>query len=206
MVNEILLGLTLAAIPGPINVEIVRNGVNRNRHQTLLFSSGVMASELTKATVVYLGLYQFLTYRITQTILWSWGCLFLTYFGIVTLKNSGLPAVNDNLSEKNNGNSFAEGFLLAFSNPLAIIFWVGIYGSMIASNLSAVEKISGAISGLSIIFGIGVWLIGFTLLVIFSRRFITHKVMTVISLLCGIALLAFAAKFGYQAITSIMNK
>lgn len=197
MKEGILLGLSLAAPIGPVNVEIIRRGI-KDWRQGVLTSIGTVASEITRLLIVFVGLYHFLESRGAKFILWLFGFVILTYLGFGAIKE-GFGKTKIKLDqEKIKGNSFVVGYLLTISNPLGIVFWVGIYGSLLTS-ISITERFAGIITGFWILIGIILWLTVFNILIYFGKTIIVKKIFNYISLISGVVLLYFALKFGYQA-------
>lgn len=197
MKESILLGLSLAAPIGPINIEIIRRGL-KNRKEAVLTSFGAILAEITRLFLVFIGLHHFLDNWMAKFILWVFGFAVLAYLGLSTIRgyfNNNKPC----FSEKSfRGNSVLAGYLLTISNPLGIVFWVGIYGSVLASS-SLSNKLAGLTMGFWILTGITIWLIILNTLIHFGKKFINQKVFRYISLAGGLILLFFALKFVYQA-------
>src|SRR5690606_34624343 len=83
---------------------------------------------------VYFGVIHLLDSPFIKTFLWLFGFFVLVYTGVESIKDAGkISSSNDSNS---GGNSllktFMSGFLISLLNPLSILFWLGIYGSILA--------------------------------------------------------------------------
>ncbi len=95
--------------------------------------------------------------------------------------------------------SFASGFLIAISNPLNIIFWIGIYGAVLTSAISAVGKEQALLYSITIFVGIMILDLFMATSIHFGRRLLDNRMMKWISIFAGIVLVGF----GYEAIKGV---
>ena len=87
----------------------------------------------------------------------------MIYLGYESMKEATKQVQYISSGEKEHPlKSFLSGFAIAISNPLNIIFWIGIYGSVLTSAMNTIGKeqalwYSAAIL-LGLCFGIYLWL------------------------------------------------
>lgn len=88
--------------------------------------------------LIYLGLVKFLSMPEIQVFLWIFGALVLVYSGvesIVTAEKVDIQATTRN--KESLLRSFMTGFAVSITSPLSILFWLGIYGSILAKTAAA---------------------------------------------------------------------
>ncbi|MET3697148.1 threonine/homoserine/homoserine lactone efflux protein [Bacillus oleivorans] len=203
--SYLLLGLSLAAPIGPINSAQLDRGIKYGFFHSWFIGLGAMTADAFYMILVYLGVVHFLDTPFMQTFLWSFGSFVLVYTGVETIINSG-PSVTGSIRKKEPVyRSFLAGFLLSISNPLTILFWLGIYGSVLAKTATTYDV--GQLWLYSSVILIGVMLWDFTMAFISSsfRKFLNMKMLNLISKLSGLSLIGFGFYFGYQAILVLMG-
>lgn len=204
--SYIFLGLSLAAPIGPINAAQLDKGIKSGFTHAWFIGLGSLAADIVYMLAVYFGVVHFLEIPFMKTFLWSFGCFVLIYTGIEGL----LSAKQMDQSEKRDKpeplfKTFFTGFFLSISNPLTILFWLGIYGSVLAKTASEYDASHLALYSSAIILGLILW--DFTMAIVSSsfRKFLTNRVLTFISLLSGLSLVGFGIYFGYQACKLLFN-
>lgn len=154
---------------------------------------------------VFLGLSQFIEIPIVKLFLWSFGCFVLLYSGIEGLLGAGKIVMNSRKSDESLKKSFFTGFLMSISNPLTILFWLGIYGSVLAKTASTYGASQLLLFSSAIILGLLIWDVCMAAVASSFRRLLTTKVLTLITIISSISLLGFGLYFGYEAYKVIFN-
>lgn len=201
----IFLGLSLAAPIGPVNAAQLDKGIRKGFLHAWIFGLGAVVADALYMMVVYLGVVRFLDIPFMQTFLWFFGCFVLTYTGIESLLKAGQIETEGRRNDDSHFKSFLSGFLMSISNPLTILFWLGIYGSVLAKTASSYGTSELALYSTAILIGILVWDITMASVASGFRRILTAKLLTAISLLSGLSLIAFGVYFGLQAIKVLVN-
>ncbi|WP_235207667.1 LysE family translocator [Geobacillus icigianus] len=101
--------------------------------------------------------------------------------------------------------SYLSGFSIAISNPLNIVFWVSIYGSVLAMELNSVEKYRALAKSSAIFLGIALWDLTVALSVHFGRKMISEKWLKWLSVAAGITLIGFGISFAYKAFQTFLH-
>ena len=96
-------------------------------------------------------------------------------------------------------NSFIAGYLITLSNPMTIVWWVGVFGSIISPTIHSALANSFAIIG-----GVLLWFLTLSLLLHWGNKFINKKTMKYVSLIAGLIIIGFGLYFGYNAVISIV--
>lgn len=202
-----LLGISLSAPIGPINAAQLNKGMHHGFLHAWLVGLGGMISDLLFMLLIYFGVASFLTTPFMKTFLWLFGCFILVYTGIESVigaKNSleAGPSVKASSKRK----SFLMGFLIAISNPLNIIFWLGIYGAVLAKTSDLYSNYQLILYSCGIFLGIIVWDIFMAGVASTFRKFFRQRALSIIAIGCGIMLIGFGLYFGYEAITFFMQR
>jgi threonine/homoserine/homoserine lactone efflux protein len=203
--SYILLGLTLAAPIGPVNSARLDKGIKNGFWHAWIVGAGSMAADAIFMCLVYVGMVQFLDIPVIQIFLWLFGGFILIYSGIesmTSLKSFSLETVRkkDSLTK-----CFLTGFIMSISSPLSILFWLGIYGSILAKTASENGTGDLLIYSSMIFLGLTAWDIFVALLTTSLRRYFHSNILTIISILSGISLVGFGVYFGYHGIVSLFK-
>ncbi|RIW38492.1 amino acid transporter [Bacillus salacetis] len=203
--SYILLGLTLAAPIGPVNSARLDKGIKNGFWHAWIVGAGSMAADAIFMILVYVGMVQFLDIPAVQIFLWLFGGFILIYSGIESMTSVKTVSF-DNLRKKDSlVKCFFTGFIMSISSPLSILFWLGIYGSILAKTASESGTGDLLIYSSMIFLGLTLWDIFVALLTTSLKRFFHSNILFIISLLSGISLIGFGAYFAYQGIISLIK-
>jgi len=197
--SYILLGLSLAAPIGPINAAQIDRGIRNGFMNSWLIGVGAVIADGVYMLVVYIGVVQFLETAFMQTFLWFFGCFVLMYTGIETFMNAGKINLEQSRGKEPLIKSFFSGFLMSISNPLTILFWLGIYGSVLAKTAASSNPTQLVLYSCAIFIGLLIWDIAMASVSSSFRKFLTPQLLVGISCLSGLSLIGFGIYFGMQA-------
>ncbi|SMO77694.1 LysE family translocator [Melghirimyces algeriensis] len=203
----VLLGLSLSVPIGAITIEMIKRGMKHGFTHSWLVGIGGMSADVVLMFLIYFGVASVLTYPLAKLILWVAGFFVLLYLGYESIKEAFKDvdvAVQSKLDSKTS-KAFFSGFLIAISNPQNIIFWIGIYGSVLASTVESVGEGNALLYSSAIFIGIIVWDLFVSISVHYGRKFINQKYMKWVSVSAGFALIGFGAFFGFRAIESVIH-
>ncbi|MGG0658063.1 LysE family transporter [Rummeliibacillus pycnus] len=198
------LGVSLAAPIGPVKATLLNLGINNGFFHAWFFSLGAIATDLMYMLLVYLGIGQFIEYPMIQSILWSFGCFVLLYTGIENLLTMHKVKFNPQFKKKVRlRHSFRSGFLIALLNPLTILFWLGIYGSVLVGGSGRLSGIEMVLYSLFIL--LGIILVDFIMATVSSgsRKILSTKFLNIVSALSSISMIGFGIHFGILAYHSL---
>ncbi|MFS0863820.1 LysE family transporter [Fredinandcohnia sp. 179-A 10B2 NHS] len=205
LLSYILLGLTLAAPIGPVNSARLDKGIKNGFWHAWVVGAGSMIADGIFMLLVYLGLVQFLGIPGVQVFLWLFGGFVLIYTGIESMLGANSVDLEYSRNKDSLLKCFLTGFIMSITSPLSILFWLGIYGSVLAK--TAQENGTGELLIYSsmIFIGLTLWDIFVAALTTFFRKYLNSIVLIWISILSGLSLLGFGVYFAYQGITTLFG-
>ncbi|MDQ6600171.1 amino acid transporter [Bacillus salipaludis] len=197
--SYILLGLSLAAPIGPINAAQIDRGIRSGFMHAWLIGVGAVVADGIYMLIVYIGVVQFLETPIVQTFLWLFGSFVLIYTGVESILKAGTLSLEYTRNKEPLIKSFFSGFFMSISNPLTILFWLGIYGSVLAKTAATSNSAELIVYSTAIFIGLLLWDITMAGVSSSFRNFLTSRLLVMISLFSGLSLIGFGLYFGIQA-------
>lgn len=205
VLSYIVLGLSLSIPVGPINIEMIKRGIKRGFWHSWVVGLGGMSADIVFMLLIYLGVSTYLTTPIAKLIMWIFGFLILVYLGYESIRDAFKKiTIADEAKKESKPKSYLSGFLIAISNPLNIIFWIGIYGSVLTTALNTVGPGKSLLYSSAIFIGIAAWDLTVASSVHFGRKFVNQRFLKWLSVIAGLALIGFGISFGYQAIKNVL--
>ena len=195
----ILLGLSLSAPVGPINAAQLNKGIHNGFLHAWLIGLGAMVGDVLFMLLIYFGVAQFLTTPFMKSFLWLFGFFILMYTGIESILTAKNSLEADTTVKESTSKSFRTGFFMAISNPLNIIFWLGIYGAVLAKTSDLYSHAQLLIYSGGIFLGIFLWDIIMASIATSFRKFMNARALQFISVGAGVSLIGFGLYFGYEA-------
>lgn len=150
--------------------------------------------------------YIWLLYILGSYIFWSfpswkrfYGFFVLTYTGIECVLNAGKFSLDEQHTRDFHISSFFSGFFMSISNPLTILFWLGIYGSILANTTDKYDLQHILFYSSAIFLGLLSWDFSMALIASSFRRLLTKPLLMTISCISGFSLIGFGIYFAIQA-------
>lgn len=143
------------------------------------------------------------------TFLWLFGFFVLTYTGIETLKNVREPMdVRSSRGKPSYRKTFASGFLISLSNPLSILFWLGIYGSILAKTAEAYNMNQLLIYSSGIMIGILIWDFCMAITASTFRNLLHEKLLRGLTGIAGVSLCVWLLLWlsGHQTVIGLIHE
>lgn len=196
----IFLGISMAATIGPVKTVLINTGFKNGFFHAWFFSLGALVTDIIYMFIVYFGIGQFIDSLYLKIFLWSFGCFVLLYTGIENLLS--LHKIDMNLKTGKMTrlrNSILAGLFMSMLNPLTILFWLGIYGSMLAKTAGISSDYQIIINSIAIL--LGIILVDFIMAFLSSaaRKLLSTKILKTVSLISSIIMIGFGIYFGMQA-------
>ncbi len=202
VIRNIILGISLAAPVGPVNVEVIKRGLKHGFLPAFLLSLGAASADTTYLLLVYFGLSNFINIPIAKASIWIFGAIVSLYLGYQSIKEYFEKIDLEKPKVKTGRNSFVAGYMITISNPMTIVWWLGVFGAILSSTVQTVTKTTALLNSLAIIIGVVLWFFALSLLLHWGKRFVNEKTMQYISVIAGLILIGFGLYFGYNAIGS----
>ena len=186
------LGFSLAAPFGPINLELLKQTLSRNKGWVfgLMTGFGAMTGDLIIAmTAMYLGeeklketieisavKYSLLIVNVLILCYISWGAWnaeivddFIDSDGEEIFSNSSLA------------NQYSKGFLLVMTSPWSYFWWVSFGSYLLGRGIDLSSFTDKLVATIFFLSGILFWLLFFCLLLAFSRNMANTKTLKIIT-------------------------
>ncbi|MFA6328403.1 MAG: LysE family transporter [Candidatus Micrarchaeia archaeon] len=193
-IESILLGFSLAALPGPIFVELVRRTLTKGFWSGALVSVGEFLANLSILLLTFFGLSAFLSLPSVKMLLFLLGGAVLILVGYNAFRIKKEELASDSKKDVPKSNSLFVGFILGISSPLAIAVWITIGGAYIAQFSSqSVALINIFLCAL----GVMLFFFILTSIIHFSKHKISEKYAILSSKVFGTVLILYGLYFWY---------
>lgn len=203
LIKYLIFGITLAISIGPVNIELIKRGLTRGFFSSWLVGVGGMIADFTILFIIYMGLGTYFTSDLVQLIFGSLGSILLTYIGFQSARKS-IRDKNANIdlnliARVHEKKSLTIGFLLAIVNPLNLLFWAGIYSSLLtvtdATSITPVWLIT------AIFVGIAISNLVLAVLSAMGKSYVKPPILRFISITSGIVLIGYGFWMGYTTLS-----
>lgn len=205
LLGYIVLGFTLAAPIGPVNSARLDKGIKNGFWHAWVVGAGSMIADAIFMLMVYLGMVQFLGIPVVQIFLWLFGGFILIYSGVECIKGASSITLTYSREKDSLFKCFVIGFFMSITSPLSILFWLGIYGSVLAKTAQTNGTEQLLIYSSMIFLGLTFWDLFVAGLTTGFRKLLNVKSLIAISIFSGISLIAFGLYFSYQGITALFG-
>lgn len=202
IIQQIVLGVSLAAPVGPINIEMIKRGVQKGFWHAWIVGIGGMSADILFMLLIYFGLSSMFMYTYVQAVMYCFGFFLLFYLGFQNVKQGISKEDMEYKKEEIGGlrHSYMTGFLIAISNPLNLVFWFGVYGSTLSSLLTKVSQTEALLYSFCIVVGIILWNLNIAFSVHFGRTLFRPRALSYITAGAGVILVAYSIHFAYKAL------
>ena len=199
IVRNILLGIALAAPIGPAGIAVIQSGLNCGFWNAFRNGIGITLADTTYLLVVFFGLSNFMKIPTVKLGLWTLGAIILIYLGFQSIRGALGGVDFKQMHRSMNKNPMMSGYLVNISNPLAVVFWIGIFGSLLDQSVSESKVVVLLVSS-TILIGILIWHSTMSLLSNWGKRYLNEKTVTFFSVTAGLGLFMFGVKFAYSVV------
>jgi L-lysine exporter family protein LysE/ArgO len=203
ILQNILLGLSIAAPIGPASIAILKSGFQGGFWSAIRVALGVVSADVTYVLVAYFGLARLITNPVVKTMILFFGMFVLAYLGFRTIREATRPVEVSGSNPERMKNLFLQGYTVNISNPMAVVWWLGVIGSILATTAQDYSNLVTLAYTLTIVVGIFIWHTGLSLVSHFGQRTFSSRVVKTISIFSGLVLIGFALRFGYNAFISL---
>ncbi|CAM3714786.1 hypothetical protein MALU111345_18775 [Marinicrinis lubricantis] len=160
-----------------------------------------MVADAVFMLLIYFGSAHFLSTPFMKTFLWLFGCFVLMYSGLESIISAKQlkHAAGYRSMQESKLKSFTSGFFMTLSNPLSILFWLGIYGSILAKTAEQYGAWDLLLYSSGIFVGLMLWDLTMAGVATVFQKYIRDGVLVFISRVAGLSLIGFGIYFGCQA-------
>jgi len=193
-----MVGLAIAMPVGAITVEMTKQGLKNGFMHGWAVGIGGMTIDLLLILALYFGLAKVLAISYIQIPLWIIGAIFLFILAYDSIKNADKDITM--AGEKVNKSlikTYRNGLLVAVS-PGNLVFWITVFGTVLADSYVGSESISFIIVAAGIITGILLHDIGLLTIVSITRKIMNRQMIKWTSIVAGILLFGFGCYFLYE--------
>lgn len=205
VLRNMALGISLAAPIGPSGIAIIQNGLRHGFLRAFLTGLGVTMADATYLLVVFFGLSRFLEIRAVTVLIWSLGGLALLYFGYRSIRDAMGRIDLEKTVVATARSPLLVGYVVNVSNPIAVVWWVGVFGSLLSETAAAGSRLDALAVSSTILIGILIWHSTMSLLTQWGKRFLNERTARFISVVAGIVLILFGLRFGYNGFRAALG-
>lgn len=173
--SSVLLGLALGAPVGPVNAAQISRGLTSGFFPSWFIGLGALTADIFYMVLVYIGVLPLIQLPPVKAFLWSFGCFVLLYTGVESIVQAGRITRDERAAHDSLPRAFAYGFMISIANPLTILFWLGIYGSLVAKSLATTTGTDLLLHSLAVIFGLVLWDVGMAFVASSFRHLLSRK-------------------------------
>ena len=193
-----MIGLAIAMPVGAITVEMTKQGLKNGFIHGWAVGIGGMTIDLLLIFALYFGLAKLLAIPYIQLPLWIIGAGFLFVLAYDSIKNADKDiAMTGEKVNKSILKTYRNGILVAVS-PGNLVFWISVFGAVLADSYTGNETSSFIIVSMGIITGILIHDIGLLTIVSITRKIMNRQMIKWASVIAGVLLFGFGFYFLYE--------
>ena len=193
--ESLLIGISIAAIPGPIFFELSRRSLTGGFWSGALVALGEFLGNFFLLALIFFGVSSFLNIPVVKALLYLVGSAVLIWLGLSALKLKREDLEKSYAAETRKENSLIAGFLIAVSSPIVIAFWISLSGSYLAS---FPLKSDAIIAIFLIALGFLLFFLPLAFLLHSTKNKISSKYVLLLSKAFGIVLFVYGLSFFYE--------
>ncbi|MBA2175037.1 LysE family translocator [Halobacillus locisalis] len=210
IVGNIFLGLSIAAPVGPINIEIIKRGLSFGFWPALFVGFGGMSSDLLLMGAMFVGMSAVLSITWVKVLLMCLGAVVLLHSGWSSLRAP--QVLEDQSHDQRGGNSrslrwhsFLKGFIIAGTNPMNLLFWISIYGSVLSGAFQEENIMTSFLLSVLVFIGIGLWNLNLAFTTHFGRLLASPFFLRTVNVVASLVLIGFGVRFGYLGVRLLVG-
>jgi threonine/homoserine/homoserine lactone efflux protein len=197
------IGVALAAPIGPINVEIIRRGIQGGYRRGWLVGIGAMSADTVYAALIVSGLTPVADRPALRFPLFLAGAIMLTWVGYNSVRTALLGVALEKVEVPGERDSYITGVLMALFNPMGIVYWLSVGAALVADAVDRAGTAGAPMLVGGVFFGIFLWVTFLSWLAQVARRFVTGRGMLWITGIGGVIIMGFGLWFFWQALASL---
>lgn len=201
----VLAGLAVAMPVGAITVEMTKQGLKNGFMHGWVVGLGGMTIDFFLILALYFGLASLLQFPFIQIPMWLIGAVFLFLIAYDSIKNADSDiTLAGEKPTKSLRSSYRNGLLVAVS-PGNIVFWISVFGAVLANSYNTADPDSFFIIAAGVLTGILLHDIGLLTIVATTRKVMNRSMIKGFSIIAGLVLIVFSGYFVYKFSTAIID-
>ena len=202
VISGLTIGAAYTVLPGPVNTEATRRGLNHGFGSALSVQLGSLVGDMLWAVLGLTGAVVVLRRDSLAMVLGIIGAGFLFALARDAFKGAMANGKSDTATAA--GNGWKVGIMFSLANPAGIAFWSGVGGGMLGATtnvgIAEVVAVLGSYAVSSAACGIA-----FAGLAALGRKYATGPVMRAVDAICGVALSWFGARLLWSTVKRASN-
>lgn len=203
ILEKLILGVTLAAPIGPVSVEMIKRGLQNGFLAAFVIRLGGAVGNTLCLVLAYFGLSTIANYPTVMACIGLLGAFFLIYMGLTGLRKRIGDFSHDFEQQNTLFNGLVSGFILALANPVAVVFWLGIFAASMGANVGNPAGVTGFLQNTTIILGVILWGAFLSFILAGGKRFLSLRAINIISILSSLVILGFGLKYSYSLLSQV---
>ncbi len=203
LLQGVVLGLSIAAPIGPVNVAMIQRGLSRGFAGAFLLGLGSTAADLLYILLAYAGADPLSHQAWARILLFAAGALVMGWLGYGALRAAFAAAPSGEEGTPERRSAFVSGFLITIVNPMTIAFWLGILSASLASRPRGTVFME-SLYILALALGCVLWCFALSLALHFGRRVARGPGLRVVSFAAGLMLVWFGLQFAWKAVREVV--
>jgi threonine/homoserine/homoserine lactone efflux protein len=196
------LGLAYCATPGAVNTESLRRGMARGFWPALLVQLGSLIGDTLWALLALTGTAFLVQNGSARLALGIAGACFLLRLAWSALRDAWSGA-QPRAEEAPARGDFLTGAFFSLTNPVAVAFWLGVGGGIIATATSHPQAGTLVTLMVGFILGALLWCLSSAALIAWGRRLLGYRFFRWLNGLCGITLGHLGLKTLWRALGAL---
>jgi len=191
LIKSFVIGLSIAAVVGPISVLCIQRTLSRGYVYGLISGLGVATADGTYGSIAAFGLTAISTFLVNEEV-WirAIGGAFLLYLGIRTMMSKPAEKAAAAAKARNLPGAYASILLLTLTNPLTILSFAAIFAGIGVSGGKG-GYLAATLVVLGVFLGSATWWLLLTSGVSLLRKKITPRWLAWLNRISGAVLMIF---------------
>ncbi|MFD3257306.1 LysE family translocator [Paenibacillus lentus] len=193
-----LLGISIAAPIGPISIICIKKTLASGLKVGLLSGLGAATADAVYGFIAGFGLIWLSDFLLQfKGIIQLLGGLFICYLGIKFMRPGGHIQIQEQVARQSPLYSYIVAFLLTLSNPMTILFFIGIFGAsgiLFSHTPSDVPLLVGGVFIGSMLW----WLFLVGIVAFLKISLLRTRNLTLINKLSGLVMICFGVSALFQ--------
>lgn len=199
LLESLLIGFAVAAIPGAVFFEVIRRTLTRGLYYGVLLAVGEFIGHVLILLLIFFGISSFLTHPTANIAFYLIGSILMLWLSISAFRVKRNHIEKHYRRKLTKDDSIFVGFGISVTDPFIIALWISLSGSYLLQYATPIALINI----LFIALGFLVFFIPAALIVNSKKDKISSKYVIWFSRISGIMLLFTAISFLYGLLITV---